>query len=50
MSDFFQTRSKSLYDIAPIDRIVFSKEDEDKFFTVLGIYKQEVKDKLEKKY
>ena len=50
MSDFFQTRSKSLYDIAPIDRIVFSKEDEDKFFTVLGISKQEVTATLEKTY
>ena len=29
MSDFFQSRASSLYDIAPIDRMFFSKDDED---------------------
>lgn len=50
MSDFFQARSTSLYDIAPIDRIFYGKEDEDAFFKVLNISKQEVTDILQKTY
>lgn len=50
MSDFFQARSASLYDIAPIDRIFFSKDDEDNFFRALNISKQEVTSILQKTY
>ena len=41
MSNFFQTRSAALYDIAPIDRIYFNQEDENNFFNVLKISKQD---------
>lgn len=50
MSDFFQARASSLYDIAPIDRIFFGKEDEDAFFKILNISKQEVTKILQKTY
>lgn len=50
MSDFFQSRASSLYDIAPIDRMFFSKDDEDAFFKVLNISKQEVTESLQKTY
>lgn len=50
MSDFFQSRSTALYDIAPIDRVFFGKDDEDNFFNVLNISKDEVTHILEKTY
>lgn len=50
MSSFIQDRSEALYDIAPIDRIYFSQEDEDKFFQTLKITKSEVTEILQKTY
>lgn len=50
MSDFFQKRSESLYDIAPMDRIYFSKDDEDLLFNTLKITKPEVTDILQRTY
>lgn len=50
MSNFFQTRSAALYDIAPIDRIYFNQEDENNFFNVLKISKQEVTEIISKMY
>lgn len=50
MSSFIQDRSEALYDIAPIDRIYFSQEDEDKFFQTLKIAKSEVTEILQKTY
>lgn len=50
MSNFFQERSESLYDIAPIDRIYFRQEDEDKLYDVLKITKGEIKEILEKTF
>lgn len=50
MSNFLQERSEALYDIAPIDRIYFNQEDENKLFETLKISKQEVTAILEKTY
>lgn len=50
MSSFIQDRSEALYDIAPIDRIYFNQEDEDKFFQTLKIAKSEVTEILQKTY
>lgn len=50
MASFIQDRSEALYDIAPIDRIYFKQEDEDKFFQVLKINKSEVTEILQKTY
>lgn len=50
MSNFFQERSEALYDIAPIDRIYFGQEDEDKLFNALKISKAEVTEILQKTY
>ena len=50
MSNFFQARSEALYDIAPMDRIFFSSEDEKAFFETMGISKQEVTAILQKTY
>lgn len=51
MSDFFQARASSLYDIAPIDRMFFSKDDdEEALFNVMNISKQEVTDILQRTY
>ena len=50
MSNFFQARSAALYDIAPIDRIYFNQEDENNFFNVLKISKQEVTEIISKMY
>lgn len=50
MASFIQNRSEALYDIAPIDRIYFTQEDENKFFEVLKINKSEVKEILQKTY
>lgn len=50
MSNFFQERSEALYDIAPIDRIYFRQEDEDKLYDTLKITKQEVTEILEKTF
>lgn len=50
MSSFLQDRSEALYDIAPIDRIYFTQEDEDKFFEALKITKAEVTEILQKTY
>ena len=50
MSDFFQSRASSLYDIAPIDRMFFSKDDEDELYNTLKISKQEITDILQRTY
>lgn len=50
MSDFFQSRASSLYDIAPIDRMFFSKDDEDALYNTLKISKQEITDILQRTY
>lgn len=50
MASFIQDRSEALYDIAPIDRILFTQDDENKFFQVLNISKQEVTEILQKTY
>jgi len=50
MGDFIETRYIQLYDIAPCDRIVFSKEDELKFFTAIDISEEEVDDIIKKTY
>lgn len=50
MSDFFQSRASSLYDIAPIDRMFFSKDDEDALYNILKISKQEITDILQRTY
>lgn len=50
MASFFQERSDALYDIAPMDRIYFRQEDEDKLFQILKINKSEVTKILEKTY
>lgn len=50
MSNFLQERSEALYDIAPIDRIYFNQEDENKLFETLKITKQEVTSILQKTY
>lgn len=50
MSEFFQTRSTSLYDIAPMDRIYFGAEDEQRLFDTLKISKEEVRETLQKTY
>lgn len=50
MSDFFQSRASSLYDIAPIDRMFFSKDDEDAIYNTLKISKQEITDILQRTY
>lgn len=50
MSDFFQSRSAALYDIAPMDRMYFKKEEEDELFKVLNISKEEVTDILQRTY
>lgn len=50
MSDFFQSRASALYDIAPIDRMFFSKDDEDALYNTLKISKQEITDILQRTY
>ena len=50
MSYFFQSRASSLYDIAPIDRMFFSKDDEDALYNTLKISKQEITDILQRTY
>lgn len=50
MSDFFQSRASALYDIAPLDRMYFGTEDEESFFKVMNISKEEVTKILEKTY
>lgn len=50
MSDFIQERSEALYDIAPIDRIIFSTEDENKLYEALDISKEEVTSALQKTF
>lgn len=50
MASFIQNRSEALYDIAPIDRISFTQEDENKLYQVLKINKSEVTEILQKTY
>lgn len=50
MSEFFQKRSEQLYDIAPIDRIIFTTEDEDNLFQALNISRQEITSILQKTF
>lgn len=50
MSNFFQSRASSLYDIAPIDRLYFSTDEENELFKTLNISKQEVTDILQRTY
>lgn len=50
MASFIQNRSEALYDIAPIDRISFTQEDENKLYQVLKINKSEITEILQKTY
>ena len=50
IQNFLQSRSEALYDIAPIDRIIFTTEDENKLFEALEISKAEVTSALQKTF
>lgn len=50
MSNFFQVRSEALYDIAPIDRIYFNQDDENRFFECLDISKSQITNIIQKIY
>lgn len=50
MSNFFQVRSEALYDIAPIDRIYFNQDDENRFYECLNISKSQITEIIQKIY
>ena len=50
LQNFFQTRSKSIYDTAPCDRIYFGVEDIDNFFKSINVNKKDVTEGLSHTY
>ena len=50
MTEFIESRSQSLYDTAPCDRIYFTEEDAEQLFKAINISKREVTEALSKTY
>jgi len=50
MSEFMQSRSQMLFDIAPFERIYFNDQDRDKLFGALKLTRQAIKDCIRETY
>lgn len=50
LSRFISNRTKELYDTAPCDRMIFTKQDADDMFNAIGISQNEIADILDKTY
>lgn len=50
LQDFFQSRAKSIYDVAPCDRICFGANDVDNFFKSIDVNKNDVLEGIKQTY